>query len=139
MLVWRLWCVGAQGGYQTTASFSRSVLPKSDENESSFEGASLLVRRLMPTRSSKLSIKYVGSLGPMHMDIVKNTTKEPAVAWMTVKNKTRANFWKNVMTVKSMMVADAMVVKAAAKIDGPIWINAYLVLSSLVVSPGNDE
>ena len=85
------------------------------------------------------SIKYVGWAGPMQSASVKNTTIEPTVAWITVKNKTRANFWKNVITVNNIMVADASVVNDAAKIEGPMWIKACFVRMSRDAFPGSDE
>ena len=51
---------------------------------------------------------------------------------MIVMNRTRANFWKKVITVKIITVAERIVVKAAAKIEGPISIKACFVLSSLL-------
>ena len=51
------------------------------------------------------------------------TMKDPNVDNKIVKNKIRANFWKNDMTVKSITTADKIVVIAVAKILGPIYID----------------
>ncbi len=71
------------------------------------------------------------------MVIVKKTMNEPRVAWITVKHKINANFWKNKISVNNMMIAEAIVVNAAAKMEGPILIKARLVRSSRLASPGN--
>ena len=63
---------------------------------------------------------------------------EPMVAWITVKHKINANFWKNEITVNSMIMAEAIVVNAAAKMEGPILIKACLVRSSRLALPGNE-
>jgi hypothetical protein len=75
------------------------------------------------------SMRYVGLDGPIQSVRVINTTKEPTVAINIVKNRMTANFWKNEIVVKIITVAEHTVVKAAARMEGPIRINEYFVLS----------
>jgi hypothetical protein len=81
----------------------------------------------------------VGSAGPKQSVDVKNTIKLPAIACRIVRNSTTANFSKKLITVKSIIVAPAMVVKADARIDGPISSSAYRVLPPRFTLPGNIE
>lgn len=61
--------------------------------------------------------------------------KDPNVAWIIVKKRIKANFWKKVMTVKSITVADKIVVNAVARMLGPILTIAYFVRSPREISP----
>ena len=69
--------------------------------------------------------------------MAKKMMKDPKDAWMTVKNKIKANFWKKVITVNNMIMAERIVVTAVAKIDGPILISAYFVLVPRSTVPVN--
>ena len=89
--------------------------------------------------ASILPTKYVGCDGPIQSLNTKKTTKDPAEAWMTVMKRINANFEKNVMTQNNMIIAAAIVVNAAAKIDGPILIKACLVRSLRDALPGIAE
>jgi hypothetical protein len=75
------------------------------------------------------STKNVGSDGPKQSVKVKKTIKPPTRDRTTVTNSTMANLRKNVITVNGMTAAAANVVKAPARIDGPMNTRAYLVRS----------
>ena len=76
--------------------------------------------------------------------------KSTACAWKTIKEKCVRYFLRNeqqslfegttkhraYMMVNNIMMAAAIVVKAAANIEGPMRINANLVRSPLGTSPG---
>ena len=66
---------------------------------------------------------------------VINTTKGPNVAIKIAKKRMTANFWKKDIVVKIMTEAEHTVVNAAARMDGPMRINAYCVRSPRLTSP----
>jgi hypothetical protein len=71
-----------------------------------------------------ISTYLVGFVGPKVSVMEIKTTMEPTVAITMVQSNICANFWKNVITVNSMITAAHNVVIAAARIAGPMLRNA---------------
>ena len=71
--------------------------------------------------------KDAGSEGPKMSAITRKTKKLATVVWTIVESRMVANLTKNMSDVKSIMTAAAIVVAAAARIEGPISVTAVFV------------
>ena len=79
--------------------------------------------------ATTISKNLVGSEGPNISQRTRNTTNVATMEWIMVNSRMVANFVKKVIVVKSITIAATTVVVAAARIEGPMWIKAYFVLS----------
>ena len=82
--------------------------------------------------------KDAGSDGPKISAITRKTKKLATVVCTMVDRRIVANLTKKMSDVKSMMIAAATVVKAAASIEGPISITAILVRVFRSTLPGSE-
>ena len=69
--------------------------------------------------------------------MTRKTKKLATVVCTMVESRMVANFTKKMSEVKSMMIAAATVVKAAARMEGPISTTAVFVRVFRSTSPGN--